>query len=80
MKKKEENSFHIKNFFSTNLEFFYSEGDGDEGCGQETTVLSETGEEGGGVWAGLGVGTHTLYVVGHQRLGHLMDGGRRRES
>lgn len=34
-------------------------------------MLSETREEGGGVWAGLGVGTHTLHVVRHQRLGQL---------
>ena len=53
------------------LEFLNSESDGDEGCGQESTVLSETGEEGGGVWAGLGVGTHTLHVMRHQRLGQL---------
>ena len=51
---------------STHLKLFNSECDGNEGCGQESTVFPETGEEGGGVWAGLGVGTHTLHVVWDQ--------------
>ena len=61
----------MANDVSIYLEFLNSESDGDEGRGQESTVLSETREEGGGVWAGLGVGTHTLHVVRHQRLGQL---------
>ena len=53
------------------LELFNSECDGDEGRGQESPVLSETREKGGGVWAGLGVGAHTLHVVRQQGLGQL---------
>ena len=44
-------------------------------------MLSEAGEEGGGVGPGPRVGTHTLHVVRHQRLGQLRDeGGNRRGS
>ena len=43
-------------------------------------MLSEAGEEGGGVGPGPRVGTHTLHVVRHQRLGQLRDEGETGEA